>query len=621
VELEGDRYRNLSRRAFFLAGGQAVLLTVLMGRMYQLQILDSDQYQLMAEQNRIGMRLISPLRGRILDRSGHELATNRLSYRVSIIEEQTSNTLETLVRLGQLIPVSDERIQQVLKKSRRSRSFLPVTVAENLSWEDFARVNANLTDLPGVYPDAGQTRFYPNPNDFTSLVGYVGPVTEKELLDLPEDPVFLLPEFRIGKRGMEKVFNDELRGEAGSRRVEVNALGREIRELTRDDGVVGEDLHLTVDKELQQFTMERLGEQSAGAVVMDIHSGEVLVMASAPGFDANAFNHGISHQNWQGLLGDPRNPLLNKTIQGSFPPGSTFKMVVAMAALDSGIVKPGHKVFCSGKLPFGDHTFHCWKKGGHGHVDLNDALEQSCDVYFYELAKRLDIDLIAAMAEKFGLGAATGIEVDGEASGTVPSRAWKQRKLGEKWYTGETLNSSIGQGDLLTTPLQLAVMTARIANGGIGVQPTMVKRDPLFADQAAVAPGPIGVSRRALAAAQKGMISVMEGSHGTARASQLRGSKYRMAGKTGTAQVRRISVKEREEGVRKDHEKAWVERDHALFVAYAPIEKPTYAIAVVVEHGGGGSRVAAPIARDVLEQVLQADPSRALPDSKEGNNV
>ena len=620
MELEGDRYRNLSRRAFFLAGGQAVLLSVLMGRMYQLQILDSDQYQLMAEQNRIGMRLISPLRGRILDRNGYELATNRLSYRVSIIEEQTSNTLETLVRLGQLIPVSDERIQQVLKKSRRSRSFVPVTVAENLSWEEFAKVNANLTDLPGVYPDAGQTRFYPNANDFTSLVGYVGPVTEKELLDLPEDPAFLLPEFRIGKRGLEKVFNDELRGEAGSRRVEVNALGREIRELTRDDGIIGEDLHLTVDKELQQFTMERLGEQSAGAVVMDIHSGEVLVMASAPGFDANAFNHGISHQNWNGLLSDPRNPLLNKTIQGSFPPGSTFKMVVAMAALESGLVKPGHKVHCNGKLPFGNHTFHCWKKGGHGNVDLNGALEQSCDVYFYELAKRLDIDLIAAMAEKFGLGETTGIEIDGEAKGTVPNRAWKQRKLGEKWYTGETLNSSIGQGDLLTTPLQLAVMTARIANGGIGVKPTMVKQDPLFADQAAAAPGPVGVSKRSLAAVQKGMTSVMEGVRGTARASQLRGGQYRMAGKTGTAQVRRISVKEREEGLRKDEEKAWVERDHALFVAYAPIDKPAYAIAVVVEHGGGGSRVAAPIARDVLEQVLEADPSRALPESEGTNN-
>jgi len=587
--------------------------------MYQLQILDSDQYQLMADQNRIALRLISPLRGRILDRWGEELATNRLSYRVSIIEEQTTDTLQTLLRLGQLIPITDDRIQRVLKHTKQSRSFLPVTVAENLSWEEFARVNANLTDLPGVYPDAGQSRFYPHPTDFTLLVGYVGPVTKKELLNLPEDPAFLLPEFRIGKRGMEREFNDELRGSPGSRRVEVNALGREIRELNRDDGLAGEDLRLTVDRELQQFAMERLGEQSASAVVMDIHSGEVLVMASAPGFDGNEFNHGISHENWKGLLADPRNPLLNKAVQGRFPPGSTFKMIVAMAALEEGIITPGHTAHCNGKLPFGDHTFHCWKRGGHGTVDLNGALEQSCDVYFYKLAKRLDIDAIAAMAERFGLGEVTGLEIDGEEPGVVPSREWKRQKFGEGWYTGETLNTAIGQGYLLATPVQLAVMTSRIANGGIGVKPTLIKRDPLLADQLIAPPGNIGVSARALKAAQKGMISVTEGPRGTARRSRLRVDGHRMAGKTGTSQVRRISKHERAVGVRKNSEKPWVERDHALFVGYAPIDKPAYAVAIVVEHGGGGSAVAAPIARDVMAEVLRKDPSNSLTPSGDEN--
>jgi penicillin-binding protein 2 len=612
LELEGDRYRNLTRRALMLGGGQALLMAALIGRMYQLQVLDSDQYQLMAEQNRIDLRLISPLRGRILDRWGEELATNRLSYRISIIQEQTTDTLQTLLRLGQLIPVSDDRIERVLKQSKRSRSFLPVTVAENLTWEEFARVNAKLADLPGVYPDAGQSRFYPHSTDFTLLVGYVGPVTENELLDLPEDPAFLLPEFRMGKRGLERVFNDELRGSPGSRRVEVNALGREIRELNRDDGMAGQDLRLTVDRELQQFAMQRLGEQSASAVVMDIHTGEIVVMASAPGFDGNEFNHGISHENWQGLLADPRNPLLNKAVQGRFPPGSTFKMIVAMAALEQGIISPGHTAHCNGKLPFGDHTFHCWKRGGHGTVDLNGALEQSCDVYFYKLAKRLDVDAIAEMAHRFGLGEITGLEIDGEEPGLVPSREWKRQKFGEKWHTGETLNTSIGQGYLLATPLQLAVMTSRIANGGVGVKPTLRKQDPLLADQLVAQPGDIGVSERALNAAQKGMISVMEGPRGTARRSQLRVDGHRMAGKTGTAQVRRISKREREEGVRKDYEKPWVERDHALFVAYAPIDNPAYAVAIVVEHGGGGSSVAAPIAHDVMAEVLRKDPSNVL---------
>ncbi len=620
MELEGDRYRILTRRTLMLGGGQALLMAVLMARMYQLQILDSDQYQLMAEQNRIALRLISPLRGRILDRWGEELATNRLSYRVSIIEEQTTDTLQTLLRLGQLIPITDDRIQRVLKHTQRSRSFLPVTVAENLSWEEFARVNAKLTDLPGVYPDAGQSRFYPHPTDFTLLVGYVGPVTEEELLDLPKDPAFLLPEFRIGKRGLEREFNDELRGSPGSRRVEVNALGREIRELNRDDGLAGQDIRLTVDSELQQFAMKRLGEQSASAVVMDIHSGEVLVMASAPGFDGNEFNHGISHENWRGLQADPRNPFLNKAVQVGFPPGSTFKMIVAMAALEEGIITPGHTAHCNGKLPFGKHTFHCWKRGGHGTVDLNGALEQSCDVYFYKLAKRLDVDAIAAMAQKFGLGEATGVEIDGEVSGLVPSREWKRQRYGEKWHTGETLNTAIGQGYLLATPLQMAVMTSRIANGGVGVKPTLVKRDPLLADQLVAQPGDIGVSARVLKAAQKGMISVIEGPRGTARGSRLRVNGHRMAGKTGTAQVHSISKQEREEGVRKDSEKPWAERDHALFVAYAPIDKPVYAVAIVVEHGGGGSAVAAPIARDIMADVLRKDPSNALTDGG-GDNV
>ena len=613
MDQEADRYRMLSRRAVILGGGQLALVGLLGARMYQLQILDSDEYQLMAEQNRIDLRLISPLRGRILDRQTEELATNRLSYRVSIIEENSDNMVETLVRLSNLIPLSDETIRSVVNRAKRTRAFLPLTVAENLSWEEFSKVNAHLTDLPGIYPDAGQSRFYPFANDFSLLVGYVGPVTEKELDDLPENPAFLMPEFRIGKRGLEQVHDEELRGEAGIRRVEVNALGREIQEIDKQDGISGEDLRLTIDRTLQQHAMNVLGEQSASAVVMNVRNGEVLVMASAPGFDANDFNHGISHENWNALLHDPRKPLLNKTVQGRFPPGSTFKMVVAAAALESGAIRPGFQAFCSGKMNYGNHTFHCWKRGGHGTVDVHTALEQSCDTFFYELAKRLDVDVIADMARRFGFGDVTGVGIDHETAGIVPTRLWKKQTTGQSWLGGESLNLSIGQGHMTATPMQLALMTARIANGGYDVQPTLMLQDPLEVDLSLAAPASLGISDRTMEIIQKGMVAVTEGPRGTARASKLNVNGHRMAGKTGTAQVRRITQAERDRGLRKDHEKPWEERDHSLFVGYAPIDDPVYAVAVVVQHGGSGSKVAAPMSRDILAKVLELDPSNALP--------
>ncbi|MGE0667995.1 MAG: penicillin-binding protein 2 [Sphingomonadales bacterium] len=610
MDIKGDRYRMLSRRALILGGAQALGLLALVGRMVHLQILNADQYKLLAEENRVNLRLIAPLRGRILDRHGKEIANNQLNYRVSVIPEQAGDFEATLAKLSGIIPLQPQKLEAVLRQARKSRRFLPVTVSDNLSWEEFARINSIAPELPGVQSDAGRSRFYPFPAEFAHLSGYVGQVTDKDLEELPDasDPLYMLPEFRIGKRGLEHFHDKTLRGVPGLRRVEVNALGREVRELSRDDGKPGQDLNTSIDADLQRFAMQRFADLSAAAVVMNVHSGEVVVLASAPGFDPNDFNFGIKTDVWNALLKDERTPLMNKTVQGVYPPGSTFKPVVAMAALEAGVIGLKDRVFCGGGMRFGGRTFHCWKRGGHGSVDMISAQEQSCDVYFYELARRLDVDTIAGMAKRFGMGQSLGIEIDHEKDGLVPTRAWKKtRKRDRKWHEGETLSVSIGQGYMLATPLQLAVMTSRIANGGYAVTPTLI-RDNAKPGPASDNFPPVGVTAEVLKAAQDGMIAVTEGGSGTARSARIRDWPRGLAGKTGTSQVRAITAAQRAGGVPRNEHRPWKERDHALFVAYGPIDNPAYAIAVIVEHGGGGSAVAAPIARDIMREALIRDP-------------
>jgi penicillin-binding protein 2 len=610
MDIKGDRYRMLSRRAMILGGAQAVGLLALVGRMVHLQILNADQYKLLAEENRVDLRLISPLRGRILDRHGMEIANNQLNYKVSVIPEQAGDFEATLKQLSGIIPLPPQKFEAVMRQAKRSRRFLPVTVSDNLTWEEFARINSIAPELPGVQSDAGRSRFYPYPAEFAHLAGYVGQVTEEDLKKMPdaEDPLYMLPEFRIGKRGLEHYHDKTLRGVPGLRRVEVNALGREVRELTRDDGTPGQDLVTTIDADLQRFTMQRLADQSAAAVVMNVHSGEVVVMASAPGFDPNDFNFGIKTEVWKALLKDERKPLMNKAVQGQYPPGSTFKPIVAMAALEAGLVSPQDSFFCGGSMRFGSRSFHCWKRGGHGTVNMISAQEQSCDVYFYELARRMDVDTIAAMAKRFGLGEAHGIEIDHEKDGLVPTRAWKKtRKRDRKWHDGETLSVSIGQGYMLATPLQLAVMSARIANGGYAVVPTLVKSKARPGRAADNFPS-VGVAPEVLKAAHDGMVAVTEGGRGTAAKARIRDWPRGLAGKTGTSQVRAITAAQRAGGVPKNESRPWHERDHALFIAWGPIDNPAYAIGIIVEHGGGGSAVAAPIARDIMREAFIRDP-------------
>ncbi|MFZ5610374.1 MAG: penicillin-binding protein 2 [Pseudomonadota bacterium] len=601
LETEGDRYRLFTRRAALLGGLQLLGFSALAARMYYLTIVQGQQYKMLADENRLSLRFIAPMRGRILDRFGEELATNRQDLRVTIIPEQTEDIEATLDALGRILAVSAQEREAVLRQARRQRGFVPVLVRGNLSWEEFARVNVESAELAGVQPAAGTSRYYPDGPAFAHVLGHVGAVSEKELGD---DPVLQLPGFKVGKNGVEKNFDAMLRGSAGTRRVEVNASGRIVREVARQDSEAGADLALTLCAPLQRFAARRLGAESASVVTLDAVTGDILTFASTPAFDPNEFSVGISRASWQTLTQDPRKPLIDKALSGQYPPGSTFKMMVALAALEAGVIDPAEKIYCSGKYAYGDNVFHCWRPHGHGYVDMVRSLSHSCDIYYYQVAERVGAAAIAAMARRFGLGEAFEVPLPGQASGLVPDPAWKRRAMGRGWVGGETLILGIGQGYLLATPLQLAVMAARLANGAAAVTPRLLMAG------APLPPKPLGIKPAHLAVVRRGMVEVVNEPTGTAFAARIREPGLSMAGKTGSAQVRRISKAERDTRVLKNEERPWQERDHALFVAYGPVEAPRYAISVIVEHGGGGASVAAPIARDILAETLKHDPSR-----------
>ncbi|MCP1334997.1 penicillin-binding protein 2 [Futiania mangrovi] len=599
--------RSFTRRALLLGGLQLGAFVVLGGRLYQLQVVDGEQFLLRAEDNRINMRLLVPERGRILDRNGRPLAVNRPNYRVLIVPEDTEDMEATLDAVAGIVPLDEKTRQRVRRDVARNRSFVPVTVVENLDWETFAAVNAHLPSLPGAVPDVGAARDYPLGHTAAHLVGYVSNVSERDVAAEPDNPLLGQPAFRIGKGGVEKEQDLVLRGQAGSSRVEVNSMGRVIREVGRSDAVAGQDVTLTIDADLQEYAFARLSGESAAACVMDVRVGDVRALVSTPGYDPNSFVTGISRKDWQALLADPYNPLLNKAIAGQYPPGSTFKMLVAMAALESGAVDPGHTVVCNGSYRLGNHTFHCWRRGGHGRVDFKDSLKHSCDVFYYDIARRTGIDQIEAMAKAFGIGTRLDIGLPSEGEGLMPSREWVRAAKGRSWLQGETLITGIGQGAVLATPLQLATMTARIANGGLAIRPRLFRA--VGGQELEVPPlRQIPVSDAVMRVVREGMDAVSNEQGGTAYRSRIAHEGLEIAGKTGTSQVRRITKAERARGVTRNEDLPWNRRDHALFVAYAPRHDPRYAISVVVEHGSSGSGAAAPVARDILMETIRRDP-------------
>ena len=603
--------KTFTRRAVLLGGGQALLFSVLVGRMYYLQVVQTDRFRLLAEENRVNLHLLPPLRGKIVDRFGTPLAINDPNYRVVIVPEQTANMRDTLQTLARILPLSNEEIDRLVRDRVRQRAFLPMTVKANLDWDMVSRVEVNLPDPPGASIEVDQSRSYPFGGTTSHVLGYVGTPAENEVGD---DPLLQLPGFRIGKSGLEKVYDTKLRGTAGTSEVEVNALGRIIRELDRHEGKPGAELVSTLDIGLQQYVQQRLSAQrSASAVVLDIMTGDVLAMGSTPSFDPAVFNRGLSPADWQDLSTDPGHPLINKAMAGQYPPGSTFKTMTAMAALEAG-VDPSYSVFCPGVFNLGNLSFHCWWKGGHGTLDMLGGIKHSCDVYFYDLARKVGIDTLAGMARRFGLGQPTGIDLPGEKGGLIPDTAWKKATLKDSWHPGETVIAGIGQGFIQATPLQLAVMVARLANGGFALKPRLVRpaklTDETGPDPTAVQFAPMGVNLNHLKLVWEGMRRVVNDPDGTAYNARISQPGMEMAGKTGSAQVRRITMAERLMGVRKNEDLPWAMRDHALFIAFAPVQQPRYACSVVVEHGSAGARYAGPIAHDILLECQLRDPAR-----------
>ncbi len=607
MKSDKTREKVFNRRAAILMGGQFALFAGLGARMYYLQVLEAERYRTLADENRINLRLLAPPRGHIIDRYGEPLAINVQNYRVVIVKEQVDDIAATLERLKKLLDPDSFDSARVLRDAKRRRAFVPITISENLNWGEVSRLEVNAPNLPGVSIDVGLSRFYSQGPALAHVMGYVAAVSEG---DLTGDPLLELPGFRIGKSGIERRYDDVLRGKAGNSQVEVNAFGRVIRELHREEGQPGREIALTLDNELQTFAAERLArENSASAVVMDAHSGDVMALVSSPGFNPNAFSEGLSGEEWRALVRNPYSPLTNKAIAGQYPPASTFKIAAALAALEAGIA-PDHRVFCRGYTKLGRRRFHCWKKHGHGNMEMIDAIRESCDVYFYDLALKIGIDRIAKTARRLGLGSSYDFDVPGEKKGLIPTRAWKKATIGQSWQKGETLIAAIGQGFVLATPLQLAVMTARLVNGGFAVTPRMT-RFSIEDDPSELVSDPefpsIDISESARRLVIQGMDQAVNHPKGTARRAKIKDPDMAMGGKSGTSQVRRITMTERQGGVRKNKNKPWRERDHALFVAYAPIHAPKYVASVVVEHGGSGSSVAAPIARDLLELAQRRD--------------
>ena len=604
-----DSARRINRRALFMGGCMAATMAVLAGRMRYLGIDQSDAFSLLAEQNRVNIQLLPPARGLILDRNGKLIAGNEQTYRVVITREGAGDVDLVLNRLSHLIPLTQEDLTRVLKDMAKNPAFVPIPVADRLSWEEFSSISLNAPALPGVTPDVGLSRLYPRDTDFAHVVGYVGPVSEKDLEGIENpDPLLHIPKFQIGKIGVEKWTEDVLRGSAGNRKIEVNHVGRIMRELERAEGQSGADLTLTLDADLQNFLQIRLGDQSAACVVMDVQNGDIMGAVSAPSFNPNLFVRGISNADYRALMDNDHRPLANKVAQGAYPPGSTFKIVTALAALADGQIDTDTTVSCPGYLDFGGRKFHCWKSGGHGKVDLARALAESCDVFFYDVAQKVGIEKISEMGKTMGLGQRHDLPMSAITEGILPTKEWKQARFNQDWRIGDTINASIGQGYVLASPLQLAVMTARVATGRL-VVPRLVKA--VDGVEVAIAEAlPLGMETSHLQTVRSGMDQVVNGQHGTSYAARIDNVAMLMAGKSGTSQVRNISAAERETGVVDNVDRPWKDRDHALFVAYAPADAPRYAVAVVVEHGGGGSLAAAPIARDALLRVMTG----ALPD-------
>jgi penicillin-binding protein 2 len=588
------------RRTLFLGAAQGGVGMLLAGRMAWLAVAENSRYSAMAESNRVQSILVPPRRGWIVDRHGRPIAINRPDLRVDLIPDRVTDAEAVIARLARILRLTPDDIDRVREDLSKAAGYRPVQVVQGIDWNDYAALNLRLAELPGVVPSRGYARHYPAGAAVGHLVGYVGAASAADY-EREKDPILIAPGFKIGKEGLERTMDARLRGKAGARRTEVTARGKLVRELTTRPEVPGHILPLTIDAGLQDYAARRMGPQSGSVVVIDLASGgDLLAMVSMPAYDPNSFSDGIGHAEWDMMSADDHLPLVNKTLQGLYPPGSTVKPMNALALLEAG-VDPSETVSCNGAYRVGNGTFHCWRRRGHGAVDMHRAIAQSCDVYFYAMMRRLGIERLATMARRLGLGEKFDLPVVSQRYGTVPDAEWKQRKYHRDWTVADTVNTSIGQGYMLVNPLQLGVMAARIASGR-NLTPRLIHRrgEPAAAS--------LGLNPQHLALVHTAMRDVVSGA-GTAGASRLRVPGVEMGGKTGSAQVRRITMAERRSGVLSNEALAWKLRDHGHFIAFAPVAEPRYACAVVLEHGGHGAD-AAKIARDVMTFLY--DPNMAM---------
>jgi len=596
----------LHRRSFMMFTLQGLAFFGLGARLYYLQHLQEKKYKTLSNKNRFKVDIIPPKRGLISDANGKIIADAKRVFRVEILKETMFEFEKSFNFLKSIIKISPEQSEKILIKAKRARPYTSILIQENISWREMSRLQVNKNDLFGINITLGETRKYIYNNLFSHIIGYVGKISKQDVKD-KDDPLQFASGFEIGKSGLEKSYENYLRGSAGAKQVEVNVSGQIVNEISDIQPTRGQDLEISIDLDLQKYIAKKLSSyRSASMVVINVENGDIKAMYSHPSFDANLFVSGISYKDWNKIRTNKYGKLVNKSLSGQYAPGSTFKIIVALTALKHNIVDD-EKIFCKGYTEISGRKYHCWKKTGHGKVQLIKSIRESCDIWYYHMSLNVGIDNIAEMAKKFGLGIKYDFEMSPQSSGLIPTKKWKQQNRNESWYKGDTVISSIGQGFVLTTPLQLAVMTARIATGK-EVTPRISKYNSNgeliqneFSD--------LDIDKKHLDIVRKGMYDVVNHYRGTAR--NYKTSGWDMAGKTGTSQVRTISLSEREseEGIIKNKNLDWEYRDHALFVAYAPVKKPKYAVACVVEHGGSGSSVATPLVRDTLNKLYKLENS------------
>jgi penicillin-binding protein 2 len=610
------KLNSLNRRMFILATAKIIILGGIVSRLFFLQVKENKKYLTLSDKNRIREWKLPPIRGEFQDYFGNTIAGNFEAYQLHIIPEEVEDFRYVIYRVKELLELSEKQFKKILKKKNEIKPWETLIVADNLSWEKFSKINNHLYDLNGVKPVISISRDYPYKENFTHVLGYVSQANENDLLTNENIKEKFVPGLKVGKTGLEKSFEQKLIGSNSVERYEVNAYGRRISQLAFQKGDKGQTIKLTIDTKIQELTNELLKEKAGSICVMDIYTGAIIAMHSSPSFDPNSFVFGISQDEWQLIRNNPMKPLVNKSLSGNYSPGSTIKPIVALSALENEIIKPDFTVQCKGHknpLELYGQTYHCWKKEGHGFVNLREAMKQSCDTYFYEVARRLGVDRLSVTAKKFGLGQKVFKDIfDNEKKGLVPNTEWKKNALGRNWVLGETIITGIGQGFIQTTPIQLCLMTAQIANGGYKIYPKIVANDDnQYADKFT----PLYKKSRNIKIVQDAMFSSTNEVRGTSYRSRLDDPKYRFAGKTGTSQVKKITERDRELDL-KTFQIPYEERDHALYVAFGPYQNPRYALSIIIEHGGSGGTVAAPLAKELFKMIVDRHEIRKNYDNK-----